>query len=47
MSLLIYVDAYSAYKVNERPRYFTVDEDVYEIAAVSISSTNRQRRTSK
>jgi hypothetical protein len=34
MSLPIRVDAYSGYKANERPRYFTVDEDVYEIATV-------------
>src|SRR5499425_89698 len=34
MSLPIHVDAYSGYKANERPRYFTVDEEVYEIAAV-------------
>src|SRR5262249_10081733 len=34
MGLRIYVDAYSGYKANERPRYFTVDEDVYAIAEV-------------
>ena len=34
MSLPIRVDAYSGFKANERPRYFTVDEDLYEIAAV-------------
>src|SRR5499427_4948749 len=34
MSLPIHVDAYSGYKANERPRYFTLDEDLYEIAAV-------------
>src|SRR5262247_1926151 len=34
MSLPIYVDAYSGCKANERPRQFTLDEDVYEIAAV-------------
>jgi len=34
MSLPIRVDAYSGYKANERPRYFIVDEDLYEIAAV-------------
>jgi hypothetical protein len=34
VSLPIRVDAYSGYKANERPRYFTVDEDVYEIATV-------------
>src|SRR5262249_4839767 len=34
MSLPIYVDAYSGYKANERPRDFTVDEDLYEIAEV-------------
>jgi hypothetical protein len=32
--LPIHVDAYSGHKANERPRYFTVDEDVYEIASV-------------
>lgn len=30
----IFVDAYSGYRPNERPRYFTVDEDIYEIAGV-------------
>ena len=34
MSLPVYVDAYSGYKANERPRQFVLDEDVYEIAAV-------------
>ena len=34
MSLRIYVDAYSGYKANERPRRFQVDEDVFEIAEV-------------
>jgi len=34
MSLPIHVDAYSGYKANERPRYFTADEDLYEIATV-------------
>jgi len=34
MSLPIHVDAYSGYKPNERPRQFTLDEVVYEIAAV-------------
>ena len=34
MSLPIRVDGYSGFKANERPRYFTVDEDLYEIAAV-------------
>jgi hypothetical protein len=34
MSLLIQVDAYSGYKANERPRQFTLDEEIYEIAAV-------------
>ena len=31
MSLPIYVDAYSGYKANERPRRFTFDEDTFEI----------------
>jgi hypothetical protein len=30
----IYVDAYSGYKANERPRLFDLDGDVYEIASV-------------
>ena len=34
MSIPIYVDPYSGYKVNERPRQFVLDEVVYEIAAV-------------
>jgi hypothetical protein len=34
MSLPIHVDAYSGYKANERPEAFTLDEQVYEIAAV-------------
>lgn len=34
MSLEIYVDAYSGYKANERPRQFTLDEDTFGIAAV-------------
>jgi hypothetical protein len=34
MSLSIHVDAYSGYKANERPEAFTLDEQVYEIAAV-------------
>jgi hypothetical protein len=34
MSLPVYVDAYSGYKANERPRDFTVDEDLFEIAEV-------------
>jgi hypothetical protein len=34
MSLPIYVDAYSGYKANERPRQFTLDEQIYEIVAV-------------
>jgi len=34
MSLPIHVDAYPGHKANERPRYFTVDEDLYEISDV-------------
>jgi hypothetical protein len=34
MSLPVHVDAYSGYKANERPEAFTLDEQVYEIAAV-------------
>jgi hypothetical protein len=34
MSLLIYVDAYSGYRANERPQQFVLDEEIYELAAV-------------
>jgi hypothetical protein len=34
MSLPIHVDAYSGFKANERPAAFTLDEEIYEIAAV-------------
>ena len=34
MSLPIHVDSYSGFKVNERPREFLLDEEIYEIAAV-------------
>jgi hypothetical protein len=34
MSLPIHVDAYSGYKANERPRQFTLDEEIYEIDTV-------------
>jgi hypothetical protein len=34
MALHIYVDAYSGFKANERPRLFVLDEDAYKIAAV-------------
>jgi hypothetical protein len=34
MSLPIRVDAYSGCKANERPESFTLDEEIYEIAAV-------------
>jgi hypothetical protein len=34
MSLPIHVDAYSRYKANERPRQFTLDEEIYEIDVV-------------
>ena len=34
MPLPFYVDAYSGYKPNERPRQFTLDEVVFEIDAV-------------
>jgi hypothetical protein len=30
----VYVAAYSGYKAHERPRQFTLDEQIYEIAAV-------------
>ncbi len=36
MALPIYVDAYSGYKVNERPQRFLVDEDWFDIAAVEV-----------
>jgi hypothetical protein len=32
MALRIYVDAYSSYKANERPRLFDLDGEDYEIA---------------
>ncbi len=34
MSVPIFVDAYSGYKANERPRQFVLDDEIYEIAAV-------------
>jgi hypothetical protein len=34
MSLPIRVEAYSGYKATERPEAFTLDEEVYDIAAV-------------
>src|SRR5262252_9271284 len=34
MPLPIHVTVYSGYKANERPRDFTIDEDLYEIAEV-------------
>ena len=34
MSIPIYVDPYSGYKANERPRQFTLDEDTFEIVVV-------------
>jgi hypothetical protein len=34
MSLPIYVDAYSGYRANERPRQFCLDDDVFEIVDV-------------
>jgi hypothetical protein len=34
MGLPIYVDPYSGYKADERPRQFVLDEEIYEIAAV-------------
>jgi len=37
MPLPIHVTVYSGYKANERPRDFTVDEDLYEIAEVASS----------
>jgi hypothetical protein len=43
----VYVDVYSGYKAHERPRQFTLDEQIYEIAAVLVVGTNHQRRISK
>ena len=34
MPLPIHVDEYSGHRANQRPRSFTVDEQLYEIAAV-------------
>jgi len=34
MPLEIYVDAYSGFKTNERPRQFSLDEENFEIEAV-------------
>jgi hypothetical protein len=34
MSLPIHVEAYSGYKLNERPIRFDLDEEIYEIEAV-------------
>ena len=34
MHLTVHVDAYSGYKANERPRQFTLDEEIYEVVAV-------------
>jgi hypothetical protein len=34
MSVPVYVDAYSGYKADDLPRQFTLDEEIYEIAAV-------------
>jgi len=40
MSLPIHVGAYSGYKPNERQRHFTLDEVVYEIAAVQRTTAS-------
>jgi len=34
MSLQIYVDAYSGFRANERPRLFQVDDDLYPIESI-------------
>ena len=34
MPLPIYVDAYSGYKANERPKQFALDEQLHEIASI-------------
>jgi hypothetical protein len=34
MPIPVYVDAYSGYKASERPRQFTLDEEIYGIDVV-------------
>lgn len=34
MTSIIYVDAYSGYKANERPLRFTLDDETYEISSI-------------
>jgi hypothetical protein len=34
MSLRIYVDSYSGYKVNERPLRFQLDDETYDIGSI-------------
>src|SRR5262245_65711814 len=38
MSLRIYVDSYSGYKVNERPLRFALDDETYDIASIEDRS---------
>ena len=47
MALRIYVDGYSGYKANERPRMFDLDGQVCESPRSWISGTNRRRHTSR
>ncbi len=47
MSLPIYVDAYAGYKANERPRQFTLDEDVFEIESVEDQWRSPTRHSSR
>ena len=41
MILPIYVDSYSGFKANEHPQRFTLDEQVYEIATIKLTLTQR------
>ena len=34
MPLPIHVDSYSGYRANERPKQFTLDEQLHEIASI-------------
>jgi len=38
MGLPVYVDAYSGYKAYERPRRFTLDEQIYEIGKRPVNT---------
>ena len=41
MSLRIYVDGYSGYKVNERSLRFQLDDETYKIASVEDEWTSQ------